>query len=38
MGWSIRYAANLIEHYARVSPDDSDAVLIKLAKAKGGAS
>lgn len=38
MGWSIRYAANVIEHYARVSPDETDAVLVKLAKAKGGAS
>ena len=38
MGWSIRYAANVIEHYARVSPNETDAVLIKLAQAKGGAS
>lgn len=38
MGWSIRYAANVIEHYARVSPDETDTVLFKLAKAKGGAS
>jgi len=38
MGWSVRYAANIIEHYACVSPDESDAVLVKLAKAKGGAS
>lgn len=38
MGWSVRYAANVIEHYARVSPDESDAVLVKLAKAKGAAS
>lgn len=37
MGWSIRTAANVIEHYARVSPDETDAVLIKLAQAKGGA-
>lgn len=36
MGWSVRYAANVIEHYARVSPDETDAVLVKLAKAKGG--
>lgn len=35
MGWSIRYAANVIEHYARVSPSETDAILIKLAKAKG---
>lgn len=38
MGWSIRYAANVIEHYAQVSPDETDAVLVKLAQAKGGAS
>jgi integrase len=38
MGWSIRNAANVIEHYARVSPDETDAVLVKLAQAKGGAS
>ncbi|MEC3861197.1 tyrosine-type recombinase/integrase [Mesobacterium sp. TK19101] len=36
MGWSVRYAANVIEHYARVSPDETDAVLVKLAQAKGG--
>ena len=36
MGWSIRHAANVIEHYAQVSPDETDAVLVKLAKAKGG--
>ncbi|OOY24840.1 integrase [Thioclava sediminum] len=35
MGWSVRYAANVIEHYARVSPDETDAVLVKLAHAKG---
>lgn len=38
MGWSIRHAANVIEHYARVSPDESDAVLVKLALSKGGAA
>ncbi|APE45470.1 integrase [Sulfitobacter alexandrii] len=38
MGWSVRYAANVIEHYARVSPDETDAVLVKLAHAKGGAA
>lgn len=38
MGWSIRHAANVIEHYATVSPDETDAVLVKLAQAKGGAS
>lgn len=36
MGWSIRYAANVIEHYARVSPSETDAILVKLAQAKGG--
>lgn len=38
MGWSIRNAANVIEHYARVSPHETDAVLVKLAHAKGGTS
>ncbi len=38
MGWSVRYAANVIEHYARVSPDETDAVLVKLAQAKRGAA
>lgn len=37
MGWSIRHEANVIEHYARVSPDETDSVLVKLAQAKGGA-
>ncbi|GLK63651.1 tyrosine-type recombinase/integrase [Paracoccus kondratievae] len=37
MGWSVRYAAAVIEHYARVSPDESDSILFKLAQAKGGA-
>ncbi len=36
MGWSLRYAANVIEHYARVSPDETDAVLVKLGQAKRG--
>lgn len=31
MGWSIRTAAAVIAHYAEVSPDETDAVLIKLA-------
>lgn len=35
MGWSVRHAANVIEHYARVSPDETDAVLVKLATARG---
>lgn len=34
MGWSVRHAAAIIEHYARVSPDESDAVLEKLERAK----
>lgn len=34
MGWSVRHAAAIIEHYARVSPDESDAVLAKLERAK----
>ena len=38
MGWSVRYAAAVIEHYAMVSPDESDAILVKLARARGGAS
>ena len=38
MGWSIRTAANVIEHYARVSPNETDAVLVKLKQAKGGTS
>lgn len=36
MGWSVRYAAQVIGHYARVSPDQTDSVLVKLAQAKGG--
>ena len=36
MGWSLRHASNVIEHYARVSPSESDAVLVKLAAAKRG--
>ncbi|WP_260012486.1 tyrosine-type recombinase/integrase [Leisingera aquaemixtae] len=34
MGWSVRYAAQVIELYARVSPDESDIVLAKLEEAK----
>lgn len=29
-GWSLRYASQVIENYARAAPDVSDAVLIKL--------
>ena len=36
MGWSVRYAANMIERYARVSPDETDAVMVKLETAKKG--
>ena len=35
MGWSLRHASNVIEHYARVSPSETDAVLLKLARARG---
>jgi len=38
MGWSVRYAAAVIEHYAMVSPDETDAILVKLERAKGAAS
>lgn len=38
MGWSIRRAAQVIEHYARVSPAETNAVLIKLAKARATVS
>jgi len=37
MGWSVRYAAAVIDHYAMVSPDETDAILVKLARAKGPA-
>ena len=36
MGWSLRHAANVIEHYAQVSPAETDKVLGKLALAKQG--
>ncbi len=35
MGWSVRTAAAVIEHYALVSPDETDSVLVKLALARG---
>lgn len=38
MGWSVRFAAAVIEHYARVSPDETDTILVKLAVAKGAGS
>ncbi|NVK57158.1 MAG: tyrosine-type recombinase/integrase [Alteromonadaceae bacterium] len=34
MGWSVRYASQVIEIYARVSPDESDAVLTRLEAAR----
>lgn len=34
IGWSVRYAAQVIEHYAQVSPDESGVVLRKLNRAK----
>ncbi len=34
MGWSLRHAANVIEHYAHVSPAETDSALVKLAQAK----
>jgi hypothetical protein len=33
MRWSLRHAAAVIGHYASVSPDESDAILVKLALA-----
>lgn len=33
MGWSVRYASNVIEHYATVLPSESDEVLRKLSAA-----
>lgn len=36
MAWSVRYAAQVIEIYARVSPAETDAVLAKLAQARRG--
>ncbi|WP_026155462.1 hypothetical protein [Paracoccus sp. N5] len=35
MGRSARYAAAVIEHYANVSPDESDGILVRLAQANG---
>ncbi|MGQ3486964.1 tyrosine-type recombinase/integrase [Roseovarius pacificus] len=34
MGWSLRHAANVIEHYAQVSPAETHSVLVKLAQSK----
>lgn len=30
MGWSVRHAANVIEHYAMVSTTETDGILVKL--------
>lgn len=37
MGWSVRYAAAIIEHYATIAPELSDEILVKLERAKRGA-
>jgi hypothetical protein len=34
MGWSVRTATQVIEHYAQASPDKSDAVLCRLNQTK----
>ncbi|MFO7853907.1 MAG: hypothetical protein R6V44_01520 [Paracoccaceae bacterium] len=34
MGWSVRFAANVIESYATVAPELSDETLVKLEPAK----
>lgn len=34
MGWSVRFAQNIIEHYATLSPEDSDDVLVRLDRAR----
>ena len=34
MGWSVRHAANVIEHYAMVSPTETDGILVKLQVSK----
>ncbi|WP_085878795.1 hypothetical protein [Roseisalinus antarcticus] len=36
MAWPIRHAANVIEHFARVSPSNKGGVPVKPAQAKGG--
>lgn len=35
MGWSVRYAANIIERYARVDPNASDEILTRLSRERG---
>jgi len=34
MGWGLRHAQNVIEHYARLSPDESDSIFEALTVAK----
>ncbi|MEM8755631.1 MAG: site-specific integrase, partial [Pseudomonadota bacterium] len=34
MGWSVRYAAGVIEHYAAVAPEMADEVLVTLERAR----
>jgi len=36
MGWGLRHAQNVIEHYARIAPGESDTVLAALTAAKRG--
>ena len=36
MGWGLRHAQNVIEHYARLAPDESDRILEALTVAKRG--
>ncbi|WP_291240797.1 hypothetical protein [Gemmobacter sp.] len=36
MGWRLRHAQNVIEHYARLAPDESDRILKALIVAKQG--
>ena len=34
IGWSVRHAANVIEHYAMASPTETDGILVKLQVSK----
>ncbi len=36
MGWGLRHAQNVIEHYARLAPDESDHIREALTAAKRG--
>ncbi|MGA0542868.1 hypothetical protein ACO2Q5_19895, partial [Neotabrizicola sp. VNH66] len=36
MGWGLRHAQNVIEHYARLTPGESDRILEALTAAKRG--